>query len=188
MIPAKRLRGFTLVEVMVAAATIALVMTAAVLVLRAVLLTWSSQKVRAGVAVASDRALALAANELRDATAISDNGHAHELRFAVKRRDGSGVPVMNPVTGKPEQDYYVYYFYNSAGTYQLRRSPLSNVVNGNLATGTYAAGAGQFVAGAVLAPPVSDLSVAGSVATIDVSVRDANETVRKRTDIYPRNY
>lgn len=183
-------KGFTLIEVLMAIVLIAAIMYAAVAILRAVLATWSSQRTRAGVYVPIDRGINMMARELREATAVSDNSHNHEIRFAVKRRDASGNTINDPLTGNPYIDYYVYYFYGSGPARELRRSALTPVPAGSsdLTAMTYAGSAGSFIAAGITAYPTSDMAVNGNVVTMDFSVTGNNETARSRTDIRPRNF
>lgn len=189
-------KGFTLLEVLIVSGMIAFIIGAAVVALQSVFTTWLGQEKRTAAYAAADRAVNRMAGELGEAAAISDYNHRHEVRFALKRRDSSGNPLVNPNNGNTYLDYYIYYLYNASdgyppaftqSSYEVRRSALTGVVNDDLTTGTFAYSGGQFISDGVLKPPASDLAVNGKTVTLDISVQKEGKTARARTEVKARN-
>ena len=167
------LTGFTLIELSISVSMFIIIMLVAAYVFRSVLISWSSQETRTGLAIGLDRAVEEMSRDLRKARAVQAVND--EIRFR------QGV-----------SSYYIYYFYNpndsyplafSQVLYQLKKEALSGGIDGNF---TY--GAGQPILNDVLAPVTSDLSMSGNLTTIDVSVRRHDETIRARTQVRPRNF
>lgn len=205
-------KAFTLIEVMIVVLLMTVMFAVMAGIFRVVLISWSSQETRTGVDVSVENAIKkLAVNDsdtsvspaqrmgLREACAVSDHSGRDEIRFAVKERDTSGLPVLN-AQGNSDYSYYIYYLYNAnnsypissfdQSSYQLRRATLSGVTAATpaaLDAGTFTYGAGSAIVDGVRPPSTSDLSVSGNVVTLDLSVKSSNETVRSRTLISPRN-
>jgi len=164
-------KGLTLIELMITITVFVMLAAAIVYVLRAVLLTWSSQEIRAGVDINLDRGIEEMVRDLREAKTIQSSND--EIRF------------------QDLSSYYVYYLYNpndayppsfSQAFYQLKKAALAGNITGNF---TY--GAGDIKIIDILPPPVSDLSFNASITTIDLSIKRRDETIRSRTQIRPRN-
>ena len=145
---------------------------ATVYILRAVLLNWSSQETRSGIDIGLDRGIEEMVRDLREAKAIQSSGD--EIRFT-----------------QDQTTYYIYHLYNSGDTYppnfsqasyQLRKAALTGGIGG-----TFTYGSGDIKIIDVLPPPTSDLSLSSNVATIDLSMKKADETIRSRTQVKPRN-
>jgi len=168
--------GFTLVELVLSVILFAVLTVATALILRILLVTWSSQERRGGIAINLDRGIEEMARDLRKAREVQSTAGYDEIRY----RLGTG-------------SYYIFYLYNtddsyipppafSQSSYQLRRAPLNGGING-----TFTYGAGDIVVNDVVPPSTSDLSFSGSLVTIDLTVTRADETIRSRTQMRPRN-
>jgi hypothetical protein len=115
----------------------------------------------------SQHGLEKAIREMRGATALQNDAN-DAIRYTL--REGG---VSNS---------YILYLYNASdtwppafnqSTYQLRKAALSGGING-----TFTYGAGDLFMRDIKPPTTSDLSVSGSVATIDVTLSRADETFR----------
>lgn len=161
-----------MLEVIIVSVMLVILTGVSAYIFNAALLTWSSQEMRSGIDINLDRGIEEMARDLREARQIQSSGD--EIRFT----QGASA-------------YYIYYLYNandayppgfSQASYQLKKAALSAGINGNF---TY--GSGQPVVSDVLSPPASDLSFSANIATIDLSVRRGEETIRSRTKVKPRN-
>lgn len=166
-------RGLTLIELMAAAALFVILAAATVYILRAALLSWSSQETRSGIDISLDRGIEEIARDLRQARQVSFVNN-DELRFT---RDLT--------------NYYIYYFYNAddsypssfnQSSYQLKKTALSGGIGG-----TFTYGLGDIKIIDVLPPPTSDLSLSSNLITLDLSIARKDETIRSRTRVRPRN-
>ena len=172
--------GLTLIELTIVLVMFAILIGVSTYIFRVVLLSWSGQETRAGININIDRGIEEMVRELREAQGVYDNYDGgtpnDEIRFT---QNGS--------------TYYIYYFYNSGdsygpppaftqSSYELRKATLTGGINGIFSYGT-----GRIIAEDVLPPTTSDLSVSGNIATIDLSIRRDDETIRSRTQIKPRN-
>jgi prepilin-type N-terminal cleavage/methylation domain-containing protein len=164
-------KGLTLIELMITIVVFVMLASVIVYVMRAVLLSWTSQETRAGVDISLDNGIEAMARDLREAKAI--NSTNDEIRF----QDQSG--------------YYIYYLYNANDTYrsnftqasyQLRKAALAVNITGNF---TY--GSGDIKIIDVLPPPASDLLVSSNITTINLSVKRKDETIKSQTQVRPRN-
>jgi prepilin-type N-terminal cleavage/methylation domain-containing protein len=164
--------GFTLIELVMVFALVVILFLSTAFIFRAVLLSWGSQETRTGIGINLDRGLEEIVRDLREAKEVQST--SDEIRF----RQGQDV-------------FYIYYLYNandsypltfSQNTYQLKKESLSAGING-----TFSFGSGQTIATDVLAPPASDLSLNGSIITLDISLKRGAETIRSRTQLKPRN-
>lgn len=165
-------KGFTLIEVIIVIGMLVILTATSAFLYQAILLSWSSQQMRAGIGIDMDRGVEELVRDLREARQVQSAND--EIRFT---QDNSA--------------YYIYYLYNANDTYplsfnqdayQLRKTQLSGGISGNF---TY--GSGQIILNDVLSPPVSDLSVSVNLITIDASIQRGNETIRSRTQVKPRN-
>lgn len=109
------------------------------------------------------------------AQAIASSNDA--LRYTVRE---SGV-----------NNHYIFYLYHPSDTwpplynqtvYQLKKTTLSGGING-----TFTYGSGLLYVKEVKPPPTSDLSLSGTVATIDLTVSKSDETFHLLQKIRPRN-
>jgi prepilin-type N-terminal cleavage/methylation domain-containing protein len=165
-------RGLTLVELMMTIMLVSILLLVTVFLLRAVLLSWSSQETRSGIDISLGRGMEEVARDLREARQAQASGD--EIRFT---RDLA--------------NYSVYYLYNSADsyppsfgqpTYRLHKAALSGGMSG-----TFTYGAGDIKITDILPPPVSDLSLSGNLITLDLSVLRKDDTIRSKTKVRPRN-
>ena len=172
----KYTKGFTLLEVVIAIIMFVLLAVTVIFVFRAALLSWTFQDDRTGIRVKVHRGIDELFRDLREAKNIQSTTSYDEIRFS---GDGS--------------NYSIYYFYNSNDvytpppafnqtTYELKKTNLTGGVNG-----TFNYGDGQMILAEVLSPITSDLSVNGSVVNIDLSVKHHDETIRRVTQVIPRN-
>lgn len=157
----------TLVELLIALLLFAVLMTAAAYSLNPILLAWASHQDRMELQRQVQHGLEKSVRELRTATVLQNDAN-DAIRYTL--REGG---VSNS---------YILYLYHSSDSwppafsqtrYQLRRTSL----NGGIA-GTFTYGIGDLLLRDVQPPPTSDLSVAGSVATLDVTLLMADETFR----------
>lgn len=164
--------GFTLIELVMVIGLVVILILATAFVFRAVLLGWFSEETRAGIGINLDRGLEEIVRDLRQARQAQSAGN--EIRF----RQG-------------QSNCYIYYFYNagdsyppvfSQSVYQLKKETLTGGISG-----TFSYGSGQAIAGDVLAPPASGLSLSGNLITLDISIKRGAETIRSRTQVKPRN-
>lgn len=147
-------------------------------VFRAILLSWSSQEKRSGLGINLDRGIEEMARDLRKARQVQSTTNYHEVRFT---------------QGTASTTSYIFYLYNAGdsyapppafnqSSYQLRRATLSGGISG-----TFTYGAGDVIVNNVLPPSTSSLSLSGNLLTIDLSVKEGDETIRSRTQIRARN-
>ncbi len=142
-------------------------------ILRAVLLSWSSQETRSGIDISLDRGIEEMVRDLREARQVQLVNN-DEIRFT-----------------QGQTTYYIYYLYNSSdsyplsfnqGTYQLRKATLSGGISG-----TFTYGSGPIIITDILPPATSDLSIGSNLITMDLSIKRGDETIRSRTQVRPRN-
>ena len=188
-------KGFTIIEMLIVIGMLVFLMGIAMYVFQVIITTWVSTEGRTGISLRTDRAMNMMVRDVREASSIGQ-ARQHEIRFSVKRRQSDGTAIPDTY------DHFIYYFYNAADVYpsnfaqslyDLRRATLSGVTGSDLSTGTFTYASGQFVAGGMLSPHTaspahpSDLAVNGGVATLDLSIKSGDETIRTRTEITPRN-
>ena len=161
---------------MMAITAFAFILIATSSVFHAVLAAWSGEEHRAGVNTELGRAAEEITRELRMSAQVKSDANQEEIRF--ERSPG---------------DAFIYYFYNSAGvyahppvfdqnSYQLRRAALKDGIDGN-----FVYGSGDILARDILPPPASHLAAADGMATVDLTAKKNDETVRSRTRVRPRN-
>lgn len=165
--------GFTLIEIIITLIMIVILIATVVYILRAVLLSWSSQETRAGIDIVLDRGIEQVARDLREARQVQSTND--EIRFT-----------------QDQSTYYIYYLFNSADTYppnfsqslyQLKKATLSGGIGG-----TFTYGAGDIILNDISAPPASDLSLSGNMVRIDLTAAVKDESIRSRTEVRPRNF
>ena len=160
-------QGLTLIELMITMVMMVILMGVTVYIFRAILLSWSGEQTRAGIDIGLDSGMDKMVQDIRQARNIT-NVNSNEIRFT------------------PDQStFYIYYFYNSSGAYQLKKAnwtggTINNAFDSSL-------GSGDIIMTDVLPPPTSNLTVSGNMTTIDLSVMWKNETLRSKTQIRPRN-
>ncbi len=169
--------GVTLVELLITVLLFAVLMTATAFSINPILLAWASQQDRMELQRQSRHGMERAIRDLRLATALQNDAN-DAIRYTVRE---SGV-----------NNSYILYLYNAAeswppaftqSTYQLRKASLSGGING-----TFTYGNGDLLMRDIRPPTTSDLSVSGSVATIDLTlVRKSDETFRLVERIRRRN-
>lgn len=166
-------KGLTLIELMIVIIMFVILTGVIVCVLRAVLLSWSSQETRAGVDISLDRGIEEVVRDLREGRQVNTVNN-DEIRF-----------TQDLIT------YYIYYLYNASdsypssftqASYQLKKATLAGGMGG-----TFAYGSGDIKITDVLPPPTSDLSLSSNLITVDLSIKRGDETIRSRTQVRPRN-
>lgn len=166
-------KGFTLVELIMTILMLVVLVGVTVFVFRAVLLSWSSQERRSGIDISLDRGIEEMVRDLRDARQVQSVNN-DEIRFT-----------------QDQSTYYIYYLYNGSDSYppnfnqslyELRKTTLTGGI-----TGTFTYGSGNIIINDILPPPTSDLSLSSNLITIDLSIKRADETIRSRTQVRPRN-
>lgn len=144
-----------------------------VCILRAVLLSWSSQETRSGIDISLDRGTEEVVRDLREGRQVSIVNN-DEIRFT-----------------QDLTTYYIYYLYNASdsyppsftqASYQLKKAALTGGMSG-----TFTYGSGDIKIIDVLPPPTSDLSLSSNLITLDLSITRKDETIRSRTQVRPRN-
>lgn len=161
-------RGVTLIELLISLLLTGVLMTAAAYSFNPILLAWSSQMDRVEIERQVQQGLEKAVRDLRLSTALQNDAN-HAVRFTVRE---SGV-----------DNSYIFYLYNvsdnwppayTQASYQLRKASLTGGIGG-----TFTYGGGDLLLRDVQPPSSSDLSVSGSVATLDLTlVRNTDETYR----------
>lgn len=176
-----RIRGFTLVEVLLVSLMIPAIIAMLFFMFQAVTDSWTMQGTRAGLSVSMNKALRTMSLDLRNARRVVSQGN-QELRFT---QDGS--------------TYFVYYLFSKSASYpfsksdayplkvdgdlcQLRKATLSGGMDGN-----FQYGSGELVAKGILPPPVSSLSFQSPIVTIDLTAQQSRDSLRLVRTIRPRN-
>lgn len=166
-------RGFTLIELCITVGMVVVMVGVTAYFSRAILLSWSSQETRSGIDISLDRGIEEIARDLREAR-VAQSVNNDEVRFT-----------------QDQSDYYIYYFYNTDDAYPPVFNQVSYDLKKALLTGgiggTFTYGSGTIIISDILPPPVSDLSIAGNLVTIDLSAKRNDEVIRSRTEIKPRN-
>lgn len=151
-------------------------MTAAAYAMNPILLAWSSHQDRMEIQRGSQHGLEKALRDLRLATALqNDAGDA--VRYTLRESGLSNSYIL-----------YLYHASNSwppaynQTSYQLRKASLTGGIGG-----TFTYGGGDLLMRDVQPPPTSDLSVSGSVATMDLTLIRADETFRLIERVKRRN-
>jgi len=169
----KHNKGFTLAEVLLATAMVAVIIGALAFMFQVVVGSYSTQGSRAGSGASATKAIREMVKELRIAKEAGNIG-TNEIRYTM---DGN--------------TYYVYYFYNSTDiyppnfnrtSYQIRKAAISGKIDG-----TFAYGSGDLIARDILPPPASGLSITSPFVTIDLTVRRGNNTMRSASMVRMRN-
>lgn len=171
--------GVTLVELMVTLGLFAALMTAVVLSFRPILLAWSNHQDRMSLQTQVQAGMEKVIRDLRLAKAMqSDTMVTDAIRFTVRE---SGV-----------DNSYVFYLYSANDplwdntypqpSYQLRKAGPTVGIGG-----TFTYGSGTLLIQNIQPPPVSDLSVSGSVATLDLTLVRFDETYRLFEKVKRRN-
>jgi hypothetical protein len=151
-------------------------MTATAVSINPILLAWSSQQDRMELQRQNQHGLEQAIRKLRLANALTNDAN-DAIRYTVRE---SGT-----------DNSYILYLYNASDTwppafsqssYQLRQAPLSGGING-----TFTYGAGDLLTRDIKPPTTSDLSVSGSVATLDLTLTRFDETFRLIERVKRRN-
>lgn len=170
-------KGVTLIEMVISLLLAGVLMTATAYAMNPILLAWSSHQDRMELERQAQHGVERAIRDLRLATAFQ-NDASNAIRFTVRE---SGV-----------NNSYIFYLYNANNTwppafnqtsYQLRKAALTGGIGG-----TFTYGSGTLLLRDVQPPPTSDLSVSGSVATLDVTlVRNSDETFHLIQRVRRRN-
>ncbi|MBI1953909.1 MAG: prepilin-type N-terminal cleavage/methylation domain-containing protein [Candidatus Omnitrophica bacterium] len=169
--------GLTLIELLIALLLAGVLMTAAAMSLNPILLAWSSQMDRIELNRQLQHGLERAVRDLRGATNLANDTN-DAIRYTLRE---SGV-----------SNSYILYLYHADDTwppafnqtaYQLRKASLTGGING-----TFTYGGGDLLMRDVQPPAASDLSVSGSLATLDLTlVRKTDETFRLVEKVKRRN-
>ena len=170
-------KGVTLIELLIALLLFGTLMTAAAFSFNPILLAWSSHQDRMELQRDVQQGLEKSLRDVRLAKALQNDSN-DAIRFTVRE---SGT-----------DNSYILYLYNSAdtwppaftqATYQLRKASLTGGING-----TFTYGSGDLFVRDIQPPPTSDLSVSGSVATLDLTLARADETFHLLERVKRRNY
>ena len=165
-----------MIELLIVLLLFSVLMTAAAFSLNPILLAWSSHQDRMELQRQNQHGLERAVRELRTATALQ-NDASDAIRFTLRE---SGV-----------SNSYILYLYNASDSwpptfnqtsYQLRKASLTGGIGG-----TFTYGSGTLLLRDVKPPTSSDLSVSGSVATMDVTLLRGDETFRLIQRVKRRN-
>lgn len=165
-------KGLTLIELMITIVMLVVLAGACVAIFRVVLLSWSAAQKRVGVDINLNRGMEEIIRDLRGSNQVQSSND--EIRFT-----------------KDAVSYYIYYLYNAGdpyppvfnqSSYTLYKAALTGGIGGSF---TY--GSGQIIIKNVLPPPTSDLSCSGNMATLDISAKKSDETIRLKTQVRPRN-
>ena len=170
--------GFTLTELILSIGLFALLAVIITVVLRTILVSWDLQERRSGIDINLDRGIEEMVRDLRKSKQVQSATNYDEIRFC---------------QGTTTTACYIFYLYHAndayvpppafdQSSYQLKRTALTGDIDG-----TFTYGSGDVVVNDVLPPPVSDLSLAGNLLTVDLSVKRGDETIRSRTQVRPRN-
>ncbi|MBI3318815.1 MAG: hypothetical protein HYZ90_06735 [Candidatus Omnitrophica bacterium] len=163
-------------ELIISLLLFAVLMTAAAFSMNPILIAWSSHEDRMELQRQVQHGLERSLRDLRGATALQGDA-SDAIRFTLRE---SGV-----------SNSYILYLYNAGdswppafnqATYQLRRASLAGGING-----TFTYGEGTLLMRDVRPPATSDLSVSGSVATLDLTLSRADETFRLLERVKRRN-
>ena len=169
-------RGVTLVELIITLLLFALLMSATAIALQPVLLAWASHQDRMELQRSVQQGLERAVQDLRLAGTLQNDVN-DAIRYTVRE---SGV-----------NNSYILYLYHASNTwppaynqsvYQLRKASLTGGING-----TFTYGSGTLLMRDIQPPTTSDLSVSGSVATMDLTLSRGNETFRLIRKVKKRN-
>jgi len=169
-------RGVTLVELIIAFLLFSVLMTAVAFSVNPILLALASQQDRLELQRQLQHGLERAIQDLRLANAFQSDA-SDAIRFTVRE---SGT-----------DNSYILYLYNASDTwpptysqirYQLRKAPLSGGIGG-----TFTYGSGGLLMRDVKPPPASDLSVSGSVATLELTLVRGDEAFRVLERVKRRN-
>ena len=170
-------RAFTLLQLLIVVVMLSLLMSASTFAFLTLLKTWGSQDTSLEIQEDARQGVERMLRDLRLARAIlvSDDS----IRYTVRE---SGTDVS-----------YIFYLYHPSdpwggaytqSVYQLKRTTLSST---NLSTASFSYGTGTIYVREVRSPPTSDMSVSGTVVTIDLTVSKADETFHLLEKIRPRN-
>ena len=163
---AEAISGVTLIELAIALLLFAVLMTATAMAMNPILLAWSSQQDRM---------------ELQRGGAGLEKG-LRDLRLATALQNDANDAVRYTLRESGSSNSYILYLYHASDAwppaytqtaYQLRKAALTGGING-----TFTYGSGDLLARDVKPPATSDLSVSGSVATLDLTLSRLDETFR----------
>lgn len=169
-------RGVTFIELIITLLLFAGLMTATAVSINPILLAWSSQQDRMELQRGNQHGLERVIRQLRLATALQNDTN-DAIRFTVRE---SGT-----------NNSYILYLYHasdswppafSQSSYQLRQASLTGGING-----TFTYGSGDLLMRDMKPPTTSDLSVSGSVATLDLTLTRFDETFRLIEKVKRRN-
>lgn len=170
-------KGITLIEMVISLLLAGVLMTATAYAMNPILLAWSSHQDRMELERQAQHGVERAIRDLRLATAFQNDAN-DAIRFSLLESGVSNSYIL-----------YLYHANNSwppafdQTSYQLRKASLTGGIGG-----TFAYGDGTLLLRDAQPPPTSDLSVSGSVATLDVTlVRNTDETFRLSQKIRRRN-
>lgn len=169
-------RGVTLVELLIVLLLFSVLMTATAFTLNPILLAWSSQQDRMELQRQLQHGAEKAVRELRLATALQNDAN-DAIRYTLRE---SGADQSYILYLYDEADAWPPVF--SQATYQLRKASLTGGIGG-----TFTYGSGELLLRDAKPPPDSDLSAAGSVATLDLTLARADETFRLLERVKKRN-
>ena len=165
-----------MIELIIALLLFGVLMTSAAMAMQPVLLAFSSQQDRWELTRTSQQGLEQAVRQLRLATSFANDAN-DAIRFAVRESGSSNSYILYLYHGSDSWPPS----YNQS-VYQLRQASLSGGING-----TFTYGDGTLLMRQIKPPTDSDLSVSGSVATLDLTLTRGDETYRLVERVKRRN-
>ncbi len=169
-------QGITLIELVITILLFAVLMTAAAMSLNPILLAWSSHQDRMELQGQVQHGLEKAIRDIRGAIALQNDAN-DAIRYTLRE---SGV-----------SNSYILYLYHAGDTwppaynqtsYQLRKASLTGGI-----AGTFTYGSGDLLMRDIQPPTASDLSVSGTMATLDLTLIRLDETFRLIERVKRRN-
>ena len=171
-------RAFTLLQLLIVVVMLSLLMGASTFAFLTLLKAWGSQDTSLEIQEDARQGVERMVRDLRLATNPIDASTPNDsIRYTVREAGAT--------------NYYIFYLYNrndswppayNQSVYELRRVSLPGGING-----TFNYGDGTLYIRSVKPPPVSDMSLSGTVVTIDLTVSKADETFHLLEKIRPRN-
>ncbi len=163
----RRSRGVSLLELILAVGLFSVLLIALFGVYRIIFISTTSVQDRMQLQRSAEHGLEKAIRDLRTAVALQ-NDPSNAIRYTLQQ--GAA------------QNSFILYLYNAADpflppytqpTYELRQAPVAGAIGG-----AFVYGAGTLLVRDVQPPPASVIQVAGTLATLDLSVTRGNETYR----------
>ncbi|MBI3332822.1 MAG: type II secretion system protein [Candidatus Omnitrophica bacterium] len=168
----------SLVELIIAMLLFSVLITAGAMSFHPILRAWPSQQDRMGMGRQVQHGMEGAIRQLRPATALQNDANGG-IRLTVRENGNLNSYIL-----------YLYHPsdpwglpFTQADGYQLRQAGLTGGINGSF---TY--GEGTLLMQYLKAPPDSNLSSSGSVATLDLTLSRGDDTLRLIERVKRRNF